>query len=173
MSDALPDPGWYPDPSGSPLLRWWDGERWTDTTHPLPTSGTDPAAAPPAGGGVAVDAVAPEAPPAAPPAPASHRGRAVALVAGFLVILLLAVAVLTVGLGRTRLETKGIEEQIAGQIANQLGTATTVTCPDLVDAGKGLSFTCDVKLDNGDTAVVKVTQKDDQGTVTWDVVPAK
>jgi hypothetical protein len=89
------------------------------------------------------------------------------------VILLLAVAVLTVGLGRTRLETKGIEEQIAGQIANQLGTATTVTCPDLVDAGKGLSFTCDVKLDNGNTAVVKVTQKDDQGTVTWDVVPAK
>jgi hypothetical protein len=22
-------PGWYPDPEG-PLLRWWDGSRWTD-----------------------------------------------------------------------------------------------------------------------------------------------
>ncbi|MGD9956787.1 MAG: DUF4333 domain-containing protein [Candidatus Nanopelagicales bacterium] len=127
----------------------------------------------PPAGGVALDPVAPQAPAAAPPAPASHRGRAVALVAGFLVVLLLAVAVLTIGLGRTRLETKGIEEQIASEIANQLGTATTVTCPDLVDAGKGLSFTCDVKLDNGNTAVVKVTQKDDQGTVTWDVVPSQ
>lgn len=176
VSDApLPAPGWYPDPSGSPLLRWWDGERWAEDTHPLPVDGSaeQPAApAPPAGGG----ALATEAPATAvapPAAPARHRGRAIALVAGFLVILLAAIAVLTLGLGRTRLETKGVEEQIAGEIANELGSATTVTCPDLVDAGKGLSFTCTVKLDNGNTAEVKVTQKDDQGTVTWEVVPSQ
>lgn len=23
-------PGWYPDPSGGPWIRWWDGVQWTD-----------------------------------------------------------------------------------------------------------------------------------------------
>jgi hypothetical protein len=171
VSDApLPAPGWYPDPSGSPLLRWWDGERWSEDTHPLPGDAGEQPAQPTArseGGAVAVQAPAP------PAAAASHRGKAVALVAGFLVLLILSVAILTLGLGRTRLETKGIEEQIAGEIANELGSATTVTCPDLVDAGKGLSFPCTVKLDNGNSAEVKVTQTDDKGTVTWEVVPAE
>lgn len=29
--------GWYADPAGSPLLRWWDGDAWTD--HLAPASG--------------------------------------------------------------------------------------------------------------------------------------
>lgn len=26
--------GWYPDMSDERVLRWWDGEHWTEHTHP-------------------------------------------------------------------------------------------------------------------------------------------
>lgn len=29
---AAPRPGWYPDPAGTQLFRWWDGEDWADVT---------------------------------------------------------------------------------------------------------------------------------------------
>lgn len=30
-----PPPGWYPEP-GTPVLRWWDGTRWTEDRHRPP-----------------------------------------------------------------------------------------------------------------------------------------
>lgn len=27
---TLPPFGWYPDPTGLPMLRWWTGNTWTD-----------------------------------------------------------------------------------------------------------------------------------------------
>ena len=31
-----PQPGWYADPGGQQLLRWWDGRAWTPHTQPGP-----------------------------------------------------------------------------------------------------------------------------------------
>lgn len=35
-----PAAGWYPDPAGQAVYRWWDGEGWTAGTHDGETSGT-------------------------------------------------------------------------------------------------------------------------------------
>ena len=34
MSDGAAAPaGWYPDPHGQPVLRWWDGVSWNEQTQ--------------------------------------------------------------------------------------------------------------------------------------------
>lgn len=36
-------PGWYPDPGGAPMLRWFDGRQWTPQTAPMgPAAGGMP-----------------------------------------------------------------------------------------------------------------------------------
>jgi len=43
-----PPPGWYPDPGGQRVLRWWDGTTWAQHTQQMP--GAHPGAAPPGAG---------------------------------------------------------------------------------------------------------------------------
>jgi hypothetical protein len=35
-SASLPGAGWFQDPGGQPILRWWDGTTWTGHTSPRP-----------------------------------------------------------------------------------------------------------------------------------------
>lgn len=30
LAPAGPPAGWYADPNGQPVHRWWDGQRWTE-----------------------------------------------------------------------------------------------------------------------------------------------
>jgi len=69
-------PGWYPDGSETNILRWWDGNQWTEHTAPGPDSAqptaAQPAVAEPA---VAQPAVAPAAQPTTPIAPPQMSGE--------------------------------------------------------------------------------------------------
>jgi hypothetical protein len=88
-----PPPGWYPDPDGSPeLVRWWNGVSWSDVATP-------------AGPGVAVQSSPLLAPPspAPPPMPEDEptdRGNRTALVVGLSLLVLVAVVVAAVFVGR-------------------------------------------------------------------------
>ena len=33
MTPSSPAPGWYPDPTGQPQSRYWDGDQWTSSTQ--------------------------------------------------------------------------------------------------------------------------------------------
>lgn len=37
-SPLTPPSGWYPDPNGGGLLRWWSGEKWTSVVRPPVTA---------------------------------------------------------------------------------------------------------------------------------------
>ncbi len=68
VTGSPPPPGWYPDPSGQPATRWWDGHAWTASLVPF---------APPM---VGSEAPAPRPAPPTLPAKAAWLGLAGVLV---------------------------------------------------------------------------------------------
>ena len=66
-----------------------------------------------------------------------------------------------------------LESQLQSQLNTQLQTSgVTVSCPQDVKAEIGATFDCTGTLPNGDTITIRVTQKDDNGSVSWKVVDA-
>lgn len=76
----------------------------------------------------------------------------------------------------TTLDIPGLETQLSDLLSAQLDSeiAVTVTCPADVVATAGESFTCTgVESVHGTTLVIDVTETDDAGHVTWEVVAAR
>jgi hypothetical protein len=65
-----------------------------------------------------------------------------------------------------------ISKSISDGLASQLGLAdTVVTCPQEAPPAKaGDTFECEAKPKDGGRLVLKVTQKDDKGSIAWELV---
>ena len=90
------------------------------------------------------------------------------------VVVLLASLALVGGCSRTKtLDANGLEEQLATQVEQQLGThGITVDCPDDEPVKAGASFQCAATSAAGTTLTIEVTQTDDHGNVTWKATKA-
>lgn len=68
------------------------------------------------------------------------------------------------------LDTKGLEDQIVAMLKERGGPAVTdVSCPSDVKVEVGATFECTATDANGTTWQLKLTQKDDRGTVTIEI----
>ena len=69
------------------------------------------------------------------------------------------------------LDIDKLQNTIADGMQTQLDlpTAPSVTCPESVPIEAGNTFSCTAELD-GESVEVKVTQNDDQGNVSWEVL---
>jgi Domain of unknown function (DUF4333) len=71
------------------------------------------------------------------------------------------------------LDTEGLEVELKSQIEEQTeGTITSVDCPADVEAKAGESFECSAEEGSGATFTIRVTQRDGEGNVDWEVVDA-
>lgn len=67
------------------------------------------------------------------------------------------------------LDMDKVESGIEDGLNEQLGVDADVDCPDEREAKRGDTFQCKVSA-GGDTATVRVEQKDDEGNVNWELV---
>lgn len=73
--------------------------------------------------------------------------------------------------GEAKLDTARAESAIRSGITRQTGVKIdTVRCPDQVEARRGETFRCVALASNGQRARVEVTQRDDEGSVSWRLI---
>ena len=89
----------------------------------------------------------------------------------FLTAGLLLLCAGTAGCGEAKLDTGKAESAIRAGITRQTGVKIeSVRCPDDVEARRGETFRCTARASNGQRAAVEVTQRDDEGSVSWRLV---
>ena len=84
----------------------------------------------------------------------------------------LAVLVIVLGLAgcSQTLNMDGTKTAVTSGLTEKLGlTIASITCPENRQAAAGDTFECKVVPDSGGELVVKVTQKDDQGNISWEL----
>ena len=68
------------------------------------------------------------------------------------------------------IDTDDLEDQIKQGVEAQTDAqVSSVECPEDVAPEAGATFECTATADDGSTATITVTQKDDQGNVDWEV----
>jgi hypothetical protein len=73
--------------------------------------------------------------------------------------------------GESKLDTDRAESAIRSGIIRQTGVKIDmVRCPDEVEARRGETFRCVALASNGQRARVEVTQRDDEGSVSWRLI---
>jgi hypothetical protein len=71
------------------------------------------------------------------------------------------------------LDATELEGSLKDQLETQLDvTGLTVDCPDDIEAKAGDTFRCTATGSDGSEATIEVTQSDDQGNLTWEIVDA-
>lgn len=73
------------------------------------------------------------------------------------------------GCGTTTLDTDKAETEITKELDKQVGTGAKVSCPDDVEVKQGDTFNCTATDPEGNKATIVVTQKDDEGNISWEL----
>jgi hypothetical protein len=78
------------------------------------------------------------------------------------------------GCGTDKIDTDRAERAIRAGITRQTGLKiASVSCPAEVEVRQGDTFNCVARATNGQRARVEVTQRDDEGGVTWRLVEGR
>ncbi len=71
------------------------------------------------------------------------------------------------------LNTIGLERELEEQIESQAGSIALVDCPADIEIESGGTFDCTADVESGGTLTIRVTQRDAQGNLEWEVTDAE
>lgn len=89
---------------------------------------------------------------------------------GAALALLLAVPIATGSCVPRTLRTGQLERRLARDLERTLHVVVTVVCPPEIEVRRGEEATCVATDTDGARVRIRVTQVDDEGAVTWEVI---